>query len=61
MARILGVAVEDIIGDPDENRRPTLPASRLGKAFDSVSKLPRRKQNKIVEVVEALVAQNAAD
>lgn len=59
LAKILGVNIDDIIGDPDGAKRPPLPSSRLGKAFDSVSKLPRRQQKKIVEVVEALVAQSA--
>ena len=61
MAKILGVTVEEIISDSGKSKQPGLPASRLGKAFNSVSKLPRRQQTKIVEVVEAFVAQNATE
>jgi hypothetical protein len=33
------------------------PVGRVGKAFHEVSRLPRRQQDKIIEIVEAFVAQ----
>lgn len=59
LASILGIPVESIIGDSDTSKKNQLPASRLGKAFESVANLPRHKQKRIVEVVEALVSQEA--
>ena len=57
LAKILGVPVESILSDSEESPKKKVPSSRLGKAFDSVSKLPRHKQQQIVKVVEALVSQ----
>ena len=57
MARALGVTVEDILGEP-KARRTTGPGGKAGRVFEKVSRLPRRQQQKIVEVVEALVAQH---
>jgi transcriptional regulator with XRE-family HTH domain len=53
MARVLGVSIEEILGQTPA-RKSTNPAGRLGRTFDAVSKLPRRQQQKIIEVVEAL-------
>jgi hypothetical protein len=39
--------------------RKTGPTSKVHKSFEEVSKLPRRQQEKIVEVVSALVSQYA--
>jgi hypothetical protein len=37
-------------------RRPG-PVGRVQKAFEKVARLPRRQQDKIIEFVEAFVAQ----
>jgi transcriptional regulator with XRE-family HTH domain len=58
MAKILGVTVEELLGEP-KPRRATAPGGKARQVFDAVSRLPRRQQQKIVEVVEALVAQHA--
>ena len=59
IAKALGVTVEDLLGEP-RPRRAAAPSGRAGRVFEAVSRLPRRKQEKIVEVVEALVAQNSS-
>lgn len=59
MARVLGVSVEELLGKAPA-RKTSNPAGKLGQAFEAVSKLPRRQQQKIIEVVEALVAQGQA-
>lgn len=56
LAQALGVTVEEILGVPKQ-RHGTAPSSRTGRAFEAVARLPRRQQKKIVEVVEAFVAQ----
>jgi transcriptional regulator with XRE-family HTH domain len=58
MAKALGVTVHDLLGEPKPGRALT-PGGRLGQAFEQVAKLPRRQQDKIIEVVQALVAQRA--
>ena len=55
IATALGVSVEDVLGLPKS--RTTAPGGKARRVFEAVSKLPRRQQTKIVEVVEALLAQ----
>lgn len=57
MAEILGVPVEDLLGQPAKARRKVAPPGRAKLAFDSVARLPRRQQDHILKVVNALVAQ----
>ncbi|CAN5175788.1 hypothetical protein BH09MYX1_BH09MYX1_58830 [soil metagenome] len=62
LARALGVHVEDLLGDKAD-RRPTDasqprkpgPVGKLQKAFEQAAALPRRQQQKVVEIVTALV------
>ena len=57
MAKILGVSVDDLLGERVRPSRAAKPSGRARLAFDAVSRLPKRQQHKIVEVVEAFVAQ----
>jgi transcriptional regulator with XRE-family HTH domain len=57
MAKALGVSVEQLLGEA----KPKLvraPKGKIGEVFESVTRLPRRQQQKIAEVVKALVAQH---
>ena len=58
IAKALGVTVENLLGEPSP-KRTSGPGGKTRQVFESVSRLPRRQQQKIVEVVEALVAQHA--
>ena len=58
MAKALGVTVEQLLGQPAP-RRNGAPGGKLGQVFQDVNKLPRRQQEKIIDVVQALVAQHA--
>jgi transcriptional regulator with XRE-family HTH domain len=57
MAEILGVRVEDLLGTASAPARRGGPVGKVKKVFDEVSKLPRRQQDKVVDVVSALVDQ----
>ena len=59
MAKALGVTVEELLGQPRPKRNGA-PGGRLGQVFQEVGRLPRRQQDKIIEVVQALVAQHAS-
>ena len=61
LANILGVSVETLLTAEGElaPERPRAPIGRARKAFEDVSRLPRRQQDKIIEMVEAFVAQHA--
>lgn len=59
MAKALGVTVEEILGE-GKPRRNAGPGGKAGRVFESVFRLPRRQQQKIVEVVEALVEKQTS-
>ena len=59
MAKALGVSVEELLGEKQPKR--SNPESRLGRSFEAVSKLPRRQQGKILDVVDALIAQQSSE
>lgn len=54
MAAALGVTVEELLGEAKPSR-VTNPGGKVRSVFERVQKLPRRQQDKIVEVVEALL------
>lgn len=59
LADALGVTADELLGvtPPKPKRQPA--KGKLHQVFESAAKLPRRQQQKIAEVVEALVAQHA--
>lgn len=59
MAKALGVSVEELLGEP-KCRRGNGHGGKLGEVFDSVSELPRRQQQKVIEFVEAFVEKKAS-
>jgi transcriptional regulator with XRE-family HTH domain len=58
VAAALNVSVEFLFGQTAK-QRGSGPTGKARRVFEAVSKLPRRQQQKIAEVVEALVAQHA--
>ncbi|MCF6313127.1 MAG: helix-turn-helix transcriptional regulator [Verrucomicrobiales bacterium] len=54
MAEILGVSVEEILGQPRPKRNPIAPG-KLGQVFEAASELPRRQQQKIIDFVEPFI------
>ncbi len=54
LAQALGVSVEELLGE-EKPKRATAPGGKVRTVFEQVQKLPRRQQEKIVEVVEALL------
>lgn len=54
IATALGVTPEEILGQ-DKPKRAAAPGGKVRSVFEQVQKLPRRQQDKIVEVVEALL------
>lgn len=59
MAKVLGVEVSDLLGQTARPKRNAAPAGRIRMIFDAVSRLPRRQQQKIAEVVEALLDKHS--
>ena len=61
MAEALGVSIEQLLGQAPHRAQTAAPNGRSRLAFQAVSRLPKRQQQKIVEVVEALVAKHAVN
>ena len=58
MASALGVTVEELLGE--KKPRKAGPTGRSLQSFEKVSELPRSQQKKILDVVDALLAQQAS-
>jgi len=58
IATALGVSVEELLGAP-KPKRPGPPGGRLGRVFTEVAELPRRQQQKVIEMAEGFVALHA--
>ncbi len=55
----LGVSADMLLGRDGGQKRSGGPSGKARRAFEAVARLPRHHQQKIVEVVEALVAQHS--
>jgi transcriptional regulator with XRE-family HTH domain len=58
LAQVLGVSFDELIGEPNGAARRGGPTGKAKRVFETVSQLPRHQQQKILEVVEALVARH---
>ena len=57
MAKVLGVRVENLLSPDAVLERRGGPIGRAQKVFETLARLPRRQQDKIIDIVEAFVAQ----
>jgi len=55
----VGVSADFLLGQDGEKKRGNGPSGKARRAFEAVAKLPRHHQQKIVDVVEALVDKAA--
>jgi transcriptional regulator with XRE-family HTH domain len=56
LARALGVTVEELLGQPKPSR-VSGPGGRARQLFEAVSRLPRRQQDKVLDILEPFVRQ----
>lgn len=54
MAKILGVTVDELLGQPKTRNAPA-PGGKLGRLFDQVAKLPRTQQARIAGTIEDML------
>ena len=57
LASILGVTADYLVGR-DSPKRGSGPVGRARRVLETVSRLPRHQQQRIIDVVEALVPQH---
>lgn len=60
IAKVLGTTADELLTGkaPGPARKPG-PPGRVSQTFDQVAKLPRSRQQKILDVVDALLAQQS--
>lgn len=58
LARVLGVSIEALIGEPERAARRG-PAPKLQRHLERISALPKVKQRAVMEVLEAVLAQSS--
>jgi transcriptional regulator with XRE-family HTH domain len=59
MAKVLGVTVEELLGQPKPSR-VTSPGGRARQLFEAVSRMPRRQQDKVLDILEPFVRQQVS-
>ena len=57
LATIYGTSIEMLMGEAN-TKKNSGPSGRARQLFEAVTRLPRRQQQKVLEVVEAMVAQH---
>ena len=60
LAELFGTTVDFLVGYKSTPKRKGGPVGRVNQVFEQVSKLPRHHQQKILDVVEALIAQQSS-
>ena len=60
LASALGVSTDELLLFKRPALKRAAPKGKLHQLFDAASKLPRRQQNKIVDVLDAMVSKHAA-
>ena len=60
MASALGVTVEELLGEP-RPKRVVSPGGRARQLFKAISKMPRRQQDKVLDILEPYVKQHTSE
>ncbi len=60
LAEALGVTAEEVLGRPRPRGRAVTVGGRMGQVFDAASRLPRRQQQKILDIVEPFIREQEA-
>ena len=56
MSRILGVTIEELLGQPKPRKSAAPAGGKLGQVFREVSELPRSQQEKVIAILEPFVS-----
>lgn len=59
LASILGVSVEELLGQPHPKQRIVAPSGKLAQMFEEAARLPRRQQQQIIEFVEPFIRERS--
>ena len=57
LAKILSVTTDELLGLKEVKTKSYAPRGKVGRVFETVTKLPKKQQEKVVEFVSAFVNQ----
>ena len=61
LSQILGVSADELLGtQPTRQKKAVQPLGKARQVFDRVSKLPRRQQQKVIEMAEGFLSLHEA-
>jgi transcriptional regulator with XRE-family HTH domain len=61
IAEILSVSADELLGRPVSRRNVAKPSGRARQIFDAVSRLPRRQQEKIFDILQPFVREHVGE
>ena len=61
IAEILSVSADELLGRPTSRRNIAKPSGRARQIFDAVSRLPRRQQEKIFDILQPFVKEHNSE
>jgi transcriptional regulator with XRE-family HTH domain len=59
MAKALGVTIEELLGEA-RPKRIVSPGGRARRLFEAISKMPRRQQDKVLDILEPFVREQGS-
>ena len=59
LAEILDISIDQLISGNKVKTKKATPQGKVKQVFDAVSKLPRRQQEKIIDVLQPFIAQHS--
>ncbi len=60
LSQILGVSADELLGTQPPRQKAVQPLGKARQVFDRVSKLPRRQQQKVIEMAEGFLSLHEA-
>ncbi len=61
LTEILGISADELLGIQSRPRETARPVGRARQLFEQLSRLPRRQQEKVIEIVEPFIAQHSKE
>ena len=59
LSKILDISADELLGTDKQRKKTSKPTGKAGLFFDAVSKLPRRQQEKVFDVIEPFIRDHS--
>ena len=61
LSQVLGVSADELLGTQAPRQKAAQPVGKARRIFDAVSKLPRRQQEKIFDILQPFVREQTSE